>query len=217
MECVEIDAVLKSAEDAMRQCCIMMGGHVQYASVGGQKVGTIRQKFRTTMNIPNAAAALVKGKHVDEELVLLPGQTLQFLNESGEKGLGDLLTPKELMERWQIGKAEYHELLDLGLPSIRLETGLFHPEIAVDEWFKQMVPNGSGEAAPLDNGDRIPRPTNGTPYLDSKQGAAYLGITVKSLYGLVERRQLAPLRASKRQYRFTEDMLDKFLRRKDGV
>ena len=50
-----------------------------------------------------------------------------------------------------------------------------------------------------------------SPYLDSRQAAEYLRITVKSLYALVETRQLTPLRGPRRTYRFTPEMLDNYL------
>jgi excisionase family DNA binding protein len=51
-----------------------------------------------------------------------------------------------------------------------------------------------------------------SPYLDAQEAAEYLGINVKSLYGLVERRQLEPLRGPKRTYRFTKELLDEYLK-----
>ena len=50
-----------------------------------------------------------------------------------------------------------------------------------------------------------------SPYLQSQEAADYLGITVKSLYGLVERQQLVPLRGPKRTYRFTTEILDDYI------
>ena len=50
-----------------------------------------------------------------------------------------------------------------------------------------------------------------SPYLDAEAAAEYLGINVKSLYGVVERRHLVPLRGPRRSYRFTREMLDEYL------
>lgn len=50
-----------------------------------------------------------------------------------------------------------------------------------------------------------------SPYLNAEEAAAYLGITKSSLYGIVERRRLVPLRGPKRTYRFTKDILDDYL------
>jgi excisionase family DNA binding protein len=52
-----------------------------------------------------------------------------------------------------------------------------------------------------------------SPFLDAGEAAAYLGITVSSLYGIVERRHLTPLRGPRRRYRFTKELLDDYLRR----
>ena len=49
------------------------------------------------------------------------------------------------------------------------------------------------------------------PYLDSSRAANYLGITEQSLYGLVERKRLVPLRGPRRTYRFTRQQLDDYL------
>lgn len=57
------------------------------------------------------------------------------------------------------------------------------------------------------------RPKRESPYMDAQEAADYLGITAKSLYGQVERRHIIPLRGPRRQYRFTTDMLDEYLRR----
>jgi excisionase family DNA binding protein len=57
------------------------------------------------------------------------------------------------------------------------------------------------------------KPQQRSPYLDADEAARYLGITVKSLYGVVERRHLIPLRGPRRTYRFTEEMLDEYLKR----
>lgn len=52
-----------------------------------------------------------------------------------------------------------------------------------------------------------------SPYLDAEQAAAYLGISLKSLYGIVERGHLEPLRGPRRRYRFKATMLDDSLGR----
>lgn len=48
-------------------------------------------------------------------------------------------------------------------------------------------------------------------YFDSPQAADYLGITKASLYGLVERKRIVPLRGPRRTYRFTKKQLDNYL------
>lgn len=55
------------------------------------------------------------------------------------------------------------------------------------------------------------RPSIPSPYFDAQQAADYLGVTVKALYGHVERRKLKRLPGF-RKYRFTREQLDAFLR-----
>ncbi len=55
-----------------------------------------------------------------------------------------------------------------------------------------------------------------SPYLDTRKAAAYLGVSLGSLYGIVERGQIRPLRGPRRRYRFTAAMLDEYLGRKGG-
>ena len=54
------------------------------------------------------------------------------------------------------------------------------------------------------------------PYFDSSAACNYLGITEQSLYGLVERRRLVPLRGPRRTYRFTRKQLDDYLESSDA-
>lgn len=66
---------------------------------------------------------------------------------------------------------------------------------------------------PLPSAPAVDRKRNrqASPYLDAAEAAAYLGLTVKALYGHVERRKLQPL-PGYRHYRFTREQLDAFLR-----
>jgi excisionase family DNA binding protein len=49
------------------------------------------------------------------------------------------------------------------------------------------------------------------PYFDSSAACNYLGVSEQSLYGLVERKRLVPLRGPRRTYRFTRQQLDAYL------
>jgi excisionase family DNA binding protein len=66
---------------------------------------------------------------------------------------------------------------------------------------------------PTQHGSVSESPTIPCPYLDAKEAAAYLGTTLSSLYGLVERKQIDPDRGPRRRYRFTTEMLDAYLKR----
>lgn len=104
------------------------------------------------LNLPANSPALVNGNGVDPDHQLRAGDILEFLPGRGCKGLGALFTPEDLIARWQITNEEYHGLLDLGLPLIRLRSGsVRHPEIAVDEWWKQLP-----AARQQDAEDRLP-------------------------------------------------------------
>lgn len=73
-------------------------------------------------------------------------------------------------------------------------------------------PSGAAELACLGTiaTDQTKPPKS--PYLNAEEAAAYLGISITSLYGIVERRRIEPLRGPKRTYRFTTDMLDGYLK-----
>ena len=60
---------------------------------------------------------------------------------------------------------------------------------------------------------KMAKPRRESPYLDVQQAADYLGITRKSMYGQVERRNIVPLRGPRGTYRFTVEMLDEYLKR----
>jgi excisionase family DNA binding protein len=49
------------------------------------------------------------------------------------------------------------------------------------------------------------------PFFDSSAACNYLGITEQSLYDLVGRKRLIPLRGPRRTYRFTRQQLDEYL------
>lgn len=57
------------------------------------------------------------------------------------------------------------------------------------------------------------RPHRASPYLTSDEAARYLGITMPSLYALVERGHIVPFRGPRRTYRFTVEMLDDYVKR----
>ncbi len=72
------------------------------------------------------------------------------------------------------------------------------------------------EVAALKRSSQQGRAKVASPYLTAEEAAQYLGITMDSLYGQVERRRLIPLRGPKRSYRFTTAMLDAYLKGGEG-
>jgi hypothetical protein len=118
----------------------------------GISVRGAQRSLVDAFNVPADAPALVNGHLVDPDHRLRAGDIVEFLPGQGWKGLGALFTPEDLIARWHITAVEYDGLLDLGLPTIRLRSGsVRHPEIAVDEWLKQLQP-----ARQQDAGDRLP-------------------------------------------------------------
>lgn len=72
------------------------------------------------------------------------------------------------------------------------------------------VPQDASSPGSRGTSDRPPPPS---PYLDSTDAARYLRISLKSLYAVVERRRLVPLRGPRNRYRFTRELLDEYLAR----
>lgn len=78
---------------------------------------------------------------------------------------------------------------------------------------RRMVEDLRREVASLKRSPEEAAPQVPSPYLTATEAAAYLRISRKGLYGLVERRKLLPL-PGHRKYRFTQERLDAFLRGK---
>lgn len=121
----------------------------------GLMVGEIQKSLAEVLNIRPDAAALLNGYAVAPDHRLAEGDNLEFVSESGHKGLGELLSPEALTSRWGISAERYRELVGLGLPKIRFADGsIVHPEVAVDEWVSR-VTTGQAEAALADHLLRI--------------------------------------------------------------
>lgn len=65
---------------------VVHGIHALSVGVAGKTVSEAREALRQALNISPRAVALVDGQEVDESLVLLPGQHLELVRMSGEKG-----------------------------------------------------------------------------------------------------------------------------------
>ena len=112
----------------------------------------------------------------------------------------------------------FHETSEMSRPS-RPTTRVPLPERQRPESLHPLPTRTSGDR-PLAMPDTIPAGGAGgpsvSPYLDAEGAASYLGVTLNSLYGVVERGHLQPLRGPRRRYRFTTAMLDEYLGRKGG-
>jgi hypothetical protein len=118
-------------------CTVACGPYEGSFQVAGKSVAHTRSLLKTLFNIPTDALPVVNGAPVvGEDNLLSPGDRLDFVKDDGFKGLGELLTPSEIQGRWNISEAQYRELCEMGLPTIRLAGEPRHPEMAVDEWFR---------------------------------------------------------------------------------
>lgn len=62
------------------------GGYNENLPVAGMTGAEIRKKFKTRMEIDDAAVMVVNGKDFDEKDIVLAGQKVQFIHKAGEKG-----------------------------------------------------------------------------------------------------------------------------------
>jgi hypothetical protein len=142
---------------------IINGPHQDSYPVAGWPVSKVRTALAGVFSIPPGAEALVDGHPVMGDAILQAGGTLEFIRASGSKGLGELLTPEQLKERWGITDDEYQRLLDKGMP-IDSVTGR-HPELAVDEWWREQV--RQGRLGVIASSPSIPTQTNNKQWFHS--------------------------------------------------
>jgi hypothetical protein len=117
-------------------CQVYCGVREGMFPVAGLSVRAMRQVIRSAMNVDPEWRAVVNGVEVDDDYVIPPGATVNFIKGPGQKALGDLLTPAQIRRRWKITEPQYQELCRLGLPTVHLAGEPRHPEEAVDEWFR---------------------------------------------------------------------------------
>jgi len=136
---------------------------------------------------------------------------------------GEVFSEEELLERWRITKQQFQAFVKMGLTPITLPDGsVLYLKAQIDYFFSKIANQKENQSATvtgqLASADTIPRHSESkeSPYLDANGAADYLGISMKSLYGIVERKHLIPLRGPRRRYKFTKEMLDNYLRRPES-
>lgn len=117
---------------------IVHGINVMTGEFHGRTVGDVKNCLRAILNVGDEAVAAVGGRQVEKSYVLAPGDRLEFTEKMGQKGLGRLLTSKELIMEWGVTRSQYEELLGIGLPSLTLEGEVRHPEFTLDEFFRTL-------------------------------------------------------------------------------
>src|SRR3989337_1370518 len=68
------------------QVRVLYGVHSLEANLAGRTVADVRQALRQALNISPQAVAVVDGREVEEGVILLAGQQLEFVRLAGEKG-----------------------------------------------------------------------------------------------------------------------------------
>jgi len=111
------------------------GGNDIAMNVAGFAVGRVRRAVAQTLNVPDHAAAFVNGKAVANDHVLSPGDGVEFLVESGNKGLGEIWEKAEFMKLLHMTEADWQDWVDKGLPFDTMRDGtIVLNETQVDEW-----------------------------------------------------------------------------------
>ena len=165
----------------------------------GFAVEEIQFSLQTVLNVDMAADAYVDGVRVEGNFLVAPTVRLEFVRAWGRKGNG--------RQEIELGPETMTMLARLAVAAEEIANGLKtsrNSEPALTEEIGWTATNG------------IPRsqPCQASPYLTAEEAAKYLGISIKSLYGVVERRHLIPLRGPRRAYRFKVEMLDQYLKRR---
>lgn len=122
---------------SVASCVVVHGLYIEEdPKFVGHAVKAIKNAYRVSFNIPDAAKGFVDGAEVSGEYVIQVGETLEFIKESGRKGLGRLFNKEQLIECWGINEKQYQVLISKGLPQISIEDEVFHFEYALDEFMK---------------------------------------------------------------------------------
>ena len=190
-----------------RTVCCVHGANEQNLPITGKSVGWYRMNLFHALNIAPGATALINDNEVDEQYVLSAGETVEFLNRRGAKGVGEVWKSKdEIKARFGLSDLKYDWWRSLGLPVHEFDDGsVLMTETDFDLWSASIH-----RPTPVEVEQFHPLPVE-SPYLTIEQAARYLGKTRKAIYGLLDRGKLRKMEGSHVCY-FTTDMLDDFLR-----
>ena len=128
---------------------LIHGANENVLEVGGQSVGEVRSQLDRLFNINPAASPLSNGSPVTEDHILRHGETLEFLNPFGQKGVGRVWTKDEFCTLFQMSEADFAAMVEKGLPVHRLEDESIRiTETQVDEFLDGVAGRGSRRLAP---------------------------------------------------------------------
>jgi len=199
---------------------VVHGANEQSFDFQAITVGTIRRSLRDVFNISGAAVALISGVAASDDDLVECGDAVEFHNEQGRKGLGDLLSPEALRQAWQITAEEYTELLTLGLPSLQLRSGVRHPESAVDEFFRKRALQKQSDGSQVSFTERVVTaieqvaarlPNLAGPPMTVEQVAQFASVSVKTIYRWVSLGRLKPKSDGSRPLLFERAEVEKTL------
>jgi excisionase family DNA binding protein len=157
-------------------------------------VAELRDGLRDVLNVGFEARPYVGGRLVGDDHVPSVRSCIEYVKNRGTKGSG-----RRHIEVVEIGP-EIVAVLERLAQAIEQIAGNFNS------------PSNDHTAGGFESTDGKVK-GQVSPYLTAEEAARYLGISIKSLYGAVERRHLVPLRGPRRTYRFTVEMLDEYLKR----
>ena len=157
---------------------VVYGGHDVDVDLAGFSVEEIQFSLQNVLNVDMAAWAFVDGVQVEGSFLLRPAVRLEFMQPWGRKGNG--------RREVELGPATLTLLARLAVATEKIANSLKLP--------LNNQPALTGQIGWTAT-EKL-RPTS--PYLTAEEAAQYLGIGIKSLYGIVERRHLVPLRGPRR-------------------
>lgn len=153
-----------------------------FPNLVGKSIALVRRCLAGVFSISDDAVAFKDGSPVAPECRVEAGDEVEFLKMQGRKGLGELLTPEQLMQRWQITEQQYQQLLKAGLPTIRFEDGTVrHPEPAVDEWMLYWAEPSGKRLTPTGGPDPAGGPPHGKNWCNIEEAARLSGRSVSTI------------------------------------
>jgi hypothetical protein len=170
----------------------------------------VRRCLAGVFSIPNEVEPWVGGAVVGADYRLRAGDSLEFLVRRGLKSLGDLLTPEQLIQRWQIDNDKYLQLLDAGLPTVRFKGGsVRHPEVAVDEWLRRRYASGPDLAS---TPTAIEAHPDQRVYTVKEAATVYFQgrVSQRELYNLFDQGEILGFRVGKQKILIYKSSLDAY-------
>lgn len=153
-----------------------------FPNFAGRSVASVRRGLASVFSIPRDAEAYIGGSVVDPGYRLRAGDSVEFLKWRGRKGVGDLLTAEQLIERWHISEEQYQQLLKSGLPIIRFEDGTVrHPGPAVNNWLRRVAEPRRKRLKLADGQDSAEGPPAAKGWCDIREAARLSGRSITTI------------------------------------